>query len=124
MIDENLLVVVTHAAVGDFQVRCNCHRLVDRKKRVEIVVLKDVTAHFSGVSAGFFLAHFENPFDTVSSVGGENKQTNNYFSLEVTNFKCESRVVPFQWLEMNYTIHVKQVSGKALDGKMFSLMNN
>lgn len=84
MIDENLLVVVTHAAIRDFQVRCNRHCLVDREKWVKIVFLKDVTAHFSRVSAGLFVAHFENSFDTLSSVESENKQT-----INTASRKCE-----------------------------------
>lgn len=84
MIDENLLVVVTHAAAGDFQVRCNRHGFVDRKKWVEIVVLENITAHFLRVLAGILVAHFKHALDTLSSVGDENKFINNHSKFAVT----------------------------------------
>lgn len=63
VIDEYLLVIVTHAAIGDFQIGGDRHRLVDREEGIEIVVLEDVTAALLRAS----VAHLKNTFDAVRS---------------------------------------------------------
>lgn len=63
VIDENLLVIVTHAAIGDFQIGGDGHRLVDREEGIEIVVLEDVTAALLRTP----VAHLQHTFDAVRS---------------------------------------------------------
>lgn len=63
VIDENLLVIVTHAAIGDFQIGGDGHRLVDREEGIEIVVLENVTAALLRAP----VAHLQHTFDAVRS---------------------------------------------------------
>lgn len=39
VIDQDLFVVVAHTSAGDFQVRGDPHRFIDREKRVKVIFL-------------------------------------------------------------------------------------